>query len=120
MHPSIALLELVARLAEKELHILESEGLEGLEESSARRSALLQRAWLEKNGCNETEFVSRLITIQNLQHALQKRAEDLLEESSAALNNDKKTRQGILEYCRIGLGRLSRLSDAPRVFRRCS
>ncbi|MDR2051722.1 MAG: hypothetical protein LBQ63_08135 [Deltaproteobacteria bacterium] len=117
MHPSIALLEQVSRLAEKELHILESEGLEGLEENSARRGDLIRRAWLEKSGCSEQEFVSRLMIIQSLQRALQKRAETLLEEAGAALNENKKKRQGIFEYCRIGLGRLGK---APRVFKKCS
>lgn len=104
MHHSLKLLDEVVKLAEEEFKLIELEDAEGLTESAERRGGLLREAWESKLGCNELDFVARLMTIQDLQHRLGDLAEQKLDQTRDALNGQKKTRQAVIGYCKVGVG----------------
>ncbi len=124
MHPSIDMLEQVVRLSRHEFELLERDDAEGLVENANLRERLLQDAWLGKAGCDEMEFSGLLRAIQDLQNKLDERATTLmrqtraeLEEHRGEVNERKKTTQGILGYCKVGL---DRPQTNARIFRKFS
>ncbi|MCL1915977.1 MAG: hypothetical protein FWG17_04645 [Desulfovibrionaceae bacterium] len=117
MHPSLQFLDEALRIAEEELLLLNQDDLDGLEDSAKARSELVQRAWMEKDGCDQIVLTCKLTAMQSLQHRLQQKAEHLISETRSALNQDKKNQRGILGYCRTGLGGSE---NEPRMFRKFS
>jgi hypothetical protein len=105
------------RMAEEELFLLERDNLESLESSARQRTELIQRAWREQEGCDKPAFTGKLIAMNNLQNRLRERADALLHETRESLREDKRNQQGILGYCRVGLG--GRGNEA-RMFRKFS
>ena len=104
MHPSIMLLEEVVQMAHEELKLIELEDAAGLSESADRRSTMLQRAWEEKDGCNELDFISLLMVIQELQNKLSAIAQEKFAETRNALNSQKKSRNAVVGYAMTGVG----------------
>lgn len=104
MHHSLKLLDEVVKLAQEEFRLIELEDAAGLAESAERRGGLIREAWESKLGCDELDFVTRLMSIQDLQHRLSELAEKKLAETRDILNGAKKSRQAVLQYCRAGVG----------------
>lgn len=104
MHPGVKMLEEVIDLSRRELELMDLEDAAALGESAARRGSLLKEAWQVRPGCDEAEFVSRLLVVQELQRKLAAEAEKKLGETRDALNRQTKSRKAVLGYCKTGAG----------------
>lgn len=104
MHPGIRILEEVVRLARDEFRLMELEDADGLSQSAEKRGALLTEAWEQKGGCNEADFSSLLVTLQDLQAQLTSLAEKKFAETRDALNAQKKNQKAVIGYCKVGAG----------------
>lgn len=104
MHRSIALLEEAMQNAREEFGLLELEDANGLAESAEKRSSLIKRAWEERDGCDEGDFLDLLLGIQELQRKLDAIARQKFAETREALGNQKKSLNAVRGYAMTGAG----------------
>ena len=98
MHASLCLLDKAIALSRLEFELLQTDEVEGLEESAVERSVLFEQAWVMKDGCPEVDFRERLTELRKLQRQLSVEASALFETTREELKKHNTTTKVIRGY----------------------
>ena len=98
MHSALADLDKAIGMAERELELLDSEDVAGLEESAEARLQLLEAAWADKTDCDAVEFAEKLLRLRYLQGRLGEKADRLHAETREHLKARRQADRAISGY----------------------
>lgn len=101
MHASLRLLEDALEIAKRELRALDAEDEALLHELCEQRTAIMDKAWAGREGCDPLLLSKALLSIQSVQRSLTVLARSRSRELSDILKDSRQESRRVNGYRRV-------------------